>query len=227
MGAFVLIHGGAHGSWCWDRLVPHLAAAPGVDDVLAVDLPGRGARPDDPPSDEIGIGHFVDAVVGDVEAHGLDDVVLVGHSLAGLTLGPASARLGDRVRRVVHVSTSVPPPGRTMFEHLDDPRSPLSREVDVEAMFCSDLDDETSEWLRSHLGPEPIGPMSEIVQPVALPADLPVTYVVLTEDRALPPDYQREQAATAGASEIVEFAAGHSAFASRPADLAALLARYA
>ena len=69
--------------------------------------------------------------------------------------------------------------------------------------------------------------MSEIVQPVALPADLPVTYVVLTEDRALPPDYHRDQAATAGADEIVEFAAGHSAFASRPADLAGLLAGYA
>ena len=36
----VLIHGGAHGAWCWEPLLPHLSG-----EVLAVDLPGRGRRP--------------------------------------------------------------------------------------------------------------------------------------------------------------------------------------
>jgi len=51
--------------------------------------------------------------------------------------------------------------------------------------------------------------------------------VVLERDEALPPAFQREQARNAGVDEIVSFDAGHSAFASRPRDLAALLLRYA
>ena len=32
--SFVLVHGGAHGAWCWNPLLPHLEGP-----VLAVDLP--------------------------------------------------------------------------------------------------------------------------------------------------------------------------------------------
>ena len=37
---FVLIHGGAHSSRCWEPTVPLLDGP-----VLAIDLPGRGAHP--------------------------------------------------------------------------------------------------------------------------------------------------------------------------------------
>ncbi len=46
MLSFVLVHGGAHGAWCWDRLVPHLKAHSEVGNVVAVDLAGHGARRD-------------------------------------------------------------------------------------------------------------------------------------------------------------------------------------
>ena len=36
----VLVHGGMHGSWAWDPILPLLDAA-----FAAVDLPGRGRRP--------------------------------------------------------------------------------------------------------------------------------------------------------------------------------------
>ena len=37
----ILVHGAWHGAWCWERVVPELAAR-GIDTV-AVDLPGHGA----------------------------------------------------------------------------------------------------------------------------------------------------------------------------------------
>jgi len=94
-------------------------------------------------------------------------------------------------------------------------------------MFCNDLDDETTAWLLSHLGPEPPGPMAEPVAAADLPADLDSTYILLERDEALLPEFQRAQARNARAREIVPFDAGHSAFASRPRELAALLLRYA
>ena len=44
---FVLIHGGYHGAWCWDRLTPELEKL--GHQALSIDLPGcsrarRGAR---------------------------------------------------------------------------------------------------------------------------------------------------------------------------------------
>ena len=52
-------------------------------------------------------------------------------------------------------------------------------------------------------------------------------YVVCERDEALPPALQREQIESAGITEVVSLDAGHSAFASRPAELAALLLAYA
>ena len=39
---FILVHGGFHGAWCWERLVPELEAC--GHKALAIDLPGHGAR---------------------------------------------------------------------------------------------------------------------------------------------------------------------------------------
>ena len=40
LSTFVLIHGGWHGAWCWDKVVPLLEQAP--HEVVRFDLPGHG-----------------------------------------------------------------------------------------------------------------------------------------------------------------------------------------
>lgn len=227
MTSFVLVHGGAHAAWCWDRLVPHLNADPRVGAVVAVDLTGHGARRDVKPLEDVTLADYVDDVVREIEGRDLREVVLVGHSLAGITIPRAAARVASRMRRLVHLSTSSPPAGRSIDELMEHPLSPLSRGVDFRAMFANDLDDESMAWLLSNLGPEPPGPLREPVAPADLPAGLGSTYVLLQRDEALPPAFQREQARNARVDEVVPFDAGHSAFASRPRELARLLLRYA
>jgi hypothetical protein len=131
------------------------------------------------------------------------------------------------MRRLVYLSTSNPPPGSSIDDLMKHPLSPLSRGMHFETMFCNDLDAEATAWLRSKLGPEPPGPMREPFVAADLPAGLPTTYVLLEQDEALPPAFQREQARNAGVREIVPFDAGHSAFVSRPRELATLLLGYA
>jgi pimeloyl-ACP methyl ester carboxylesterase len=226
MTNFVLVHGGSHGAWCWDRLVPHLRADPRVNLVLAVDLPGHGARRNAKPLAAITLADYVDGVVGEIESRDLRKVVLVGHSLAGITIPRAAARVPDRIQRLIYLSTSNPVAGQSIADLMQHPLSPLSRGVDFRNMFCNDLDDEATAWLQSRLEPEPPGPIAESVPPVTLPPGLKSTYILLERDEALPPAFQREQALNARADEVVLFNAGHSAFVSRPQALAELLLRY-
>ena len=155
--------------------------------------------------------------------------MLVGHCLAGITI--AGRRAGRRIASGGSSSLSTSNRGlagsriNDLMKHRAVTR--LARGADFEVMFCNDLDDETAAWLLSHLGPEPPGPMDEPIAAVALPASLESTYILLERDEALLPEFQRSQARTAGVREVVPFDAGHSAFASRPGELAALLLRYA
>lgn len=227
MTSFVLVHGGAHGAWCWERLVPHLRADPRVEAVVAVDLTGHGTRRDVKPLDAITLVDYVDDVVREIESRDLRGVVLVGHSLAGITIPRAAARVADRIRRLVYLSTSNPTAGQSIAELMKHPLSPVSRQIDFRRMFCNDLEDEAATWLLSRLGPEPPGPMNEPVPAIAPAAGMKSTYILLERDEALPPAFQCEQARNAGADEVVPFDAGHSAFASRPRELAELLLRHA
>jgi len=227
MTNFVLVHGGAHASWCWERLAPYLRSDPRVAEVVAVDLTGHGARRDVKPLEDITLADYVDDVVREIESRDLREVILVGHSLAGITVPQAAVRVADRIRRLIYLSTSNPPEGQSIFDLMKHPLSPVARGLDVHTMFCNDLDDDATAWLLSNLGPEPPGPMGEPIPRVDLPAGVKSTYVLLQRDEALPPAWQREQALNARADEVVPFDAGHSAFVSRPVELADLLLGYA
>lgn len=225
--SYVLVHGASHGAWCWQPVVPHLEADARVDVVLPLDLTGRGARLDAKPHADIEIADYVEDIVRAVEDADLSDVVLVGHSLAGLSVPHAAARLTSRLRRVVYLATAHPAPGTSVMELMQHPLSSVSRGIAFEEMFCNDLDEEQTAWLLGQLCDEPPGPMVEPVEAPNLPSHLPTTYVLLEQDATLPPAMQLEQAAVAGAHEVVRFDSGHSAFAAQPEALAALMLGWA
>lgn len=104
---------------------------------------------------------------------------------------------------------------------------PLSRGIDVNEAFCSDLDPDTATWLEDLLGPEPQNPLEKNPTRVAGPPEIPSTYILLEQDEVLLPAYQLEHAKRVNAGEIVRMEAGHSAFASQPEALSALLLGYA
>ncbi|HYT12045.1 MAG TPA: alpha/beta fold hydrolase, partial [Candidatus Nitrosopolaris sp.] len=72
---FVLVHGAYHGAWCWDELRTELER--GGHSSTAVELPIE-----DP---DAGAERYVDEVLQAVPRQA-DAVVMVGHSLAGLTI---------------------------------------------------------------------------------------------------------------------------------------------
>ena len=225
---YVLVHGGAHGAWCWEPLLPHLG-----EPALAVDLPGRGPRPAD--LARVGVADFAEAVVEEILARDLRHVVLVGHSLAGITLPRVAARVAGRIARLVFISCVLPEPGRSVLEALGaslpegvgpDPGSaagvlpePVARE-----MFCNDMDESQARFVLDRLGPEATRPLVEPADLGGLASAVPRTYVRLLRDRALAPALQDRMLRRLGpAAEVVSFDAGHDAMISRPGELGELL----
>src|SRR5690349_16891037 len=106
----MLIHGGLHASDCWSLLRDELASQEADLPILTVDLPGRRNKPCDPSGGRIAA--WADSVVADIDAVGLREVVVAGHSIAGLTVPSVIAKLGvARVREVIFIAAVIPPQG--------------------------------------------------------------------------------------------------------------------
>jgi pimeloyl-ACP methyl ester carboxylesterase len=232
MTNYVLIHGGAHAGWCWEKLVPYLEEDTRVGKVVSLDLVGHGARLDEKPHKQITLEDYIQDIAGAVNRLGLQDVVLVPHSLAGVSTPQAAARIADRVKRIVFVSALIPPEGWTgndTFQDISRASGPAvgGYERSYRYMFCNDLDEDTAQWLLSRLGPEPAAALTTPVSRRDFSSSIPTTYLVLTQDQALPPDAQRQLLRNIGDPEVVELESGHDAMVSHPGELAQVLLRYA
>jgi pimeloyl-ACP methyl ester carboxylesterase len=191
----VLIHGGAHAGDCWDPTVAELARQAAELRVLAVDLPGRAARPADLTS--IGIADFVNSVVADVDDAGLRDVVVVGHSMAGLVVPGVVAKLGAaRVRELILIAAFVPPQGCSVVDTLGGPLAPLARSAPrfhlssipkplARYAFCNGMTRVQREFALARLYGEAINVIVEPVDRRDLPEDVPRTWIMTLRDRAL------------------------------------------
>src|SRR5437588_676786 len=79
----VFVHGGAHGAWCWEPLIPFVDG-----DELAVDLPPKsvrgGARRLEPVPElrTLTVGDFADSVLRDVDGAGFERFVLVAERVS-------------------------------------------------------------------------------------------------------------------------------------------------
>src|SRR4029079_5590449 len=124
--ALVLVHGGAHAGDCWDLTFAEIRRTEPDLDVLAVDLPGRRDKPGDLRA--VTISDWVDSVVADIEDAGFDDVVLVAHSLGGVSVPGVVTKLGaSRVKEMVFATAFIPPEGTAVVDTLSGPVSWYAR----------------------------------------------------------------------------------------------------
>lgn len=110
MSTFLLVHGAWHSGRCWERVVPLLTAA--GHRVLAPSLTGYGDKAH-LLGLEVGLDTHVDDIVGLIAENNLDDVVLVGHSYAGLVISSAANQVPDRVAHLVYLDAMVPEDGES------------------------------------------------------------------------------------------------------------------
>jgi pimeloyl-ACP methyl ester carboxylesterase len=230
----VLVHGGAHAGDCWDLVVAELARQEPKLRVLAIDLPGRGRHPAD--LSTITIADWVHSVVADVESASLGEVVVVGHSLGGLTVPGVVARLGTRVRELILAAAFIPPQGASVVDTLGGPLAPLARfgprmrsvttipSAAARLTFLNAMPRERQKLALSRRYPESAGVILERVDRGDLPAEVPRTWIMTLRDRALSPRQQRRCIeALGGVDTLLCIDSCHDLMYSKPEEVAAIL----
>src|SRR5579864_4967470 len=111
MATFVLVHGGWHGGWCWQKVIPFLEAA--GHDVYAPTLTGLAERVSEL-SPDVGLDTHIQDIVGLLEDKDLQGVILVGHSYGGMVITGVVDRVPERIAHLVYLDTFVPRDGDAM-----------------------------------------------------------------------------------------------------------------
>jgi pimeloyl-ACP methyl ester carboxylesterase len=208
---FVLVPGQWTGAFVWHRVTPLLRAA--GHDVYEVTCTGLGDRVH-LASPDIDLDTHITDVVNVIEFADLHDVVLVGHSYAGMIITGVAERVPERLRMLVYLDASVPSDGQNVydFDFIDEEtrREVIAADIagSMEAGMPGFLpvfpeigewvrgmvtDPAEAEWFISRLVPHPL--LSD-QQPVKLgnplAAALPRAYILCTADKDMEADPQMD-----------------------------------
>jgi pimeloyl-ACP methyl ester carboxylesterase len=244
MATFVLVPGFWLGAWAWEDVARELTAA--GHDAHPVTLTGLAERAAEA-TPQVNLDTHIADVVRIVQARDLRDVVLVAHSGGNMPAVGAADRLGGRVARIVYVDTGPMPSGMASIDFHDPQaqqriRDQVTEQGDgwllpvppfdapADPVNLAGLTGPQLELLRTRGTPQPFGP---VVQPLFRPEEpdaLPGSMIATT----FSPDQVRALAASGNpifaqmtTLDLHHLPTGHWPMFSRPAELAALLAKIA
>ena len=112
---FVLIPGSWCGAWCWKPVAERLRRA--GHDVHPLSLTGLAER-SHLLSDRITLETHVMDVINLIRHNDMRDVVLVGHSYAGVILTVVADRIPQFLRHIVYLDAMVPLPGECAMDMI-------------------------------------------------------------------------------------------------------------
>lgn len=236
MATFVAVHGAFCGGWIW-KPVAGLLEAQGHT-FFRPTLTGCAER------EHVGGTHVtltthVQDVVSLLKLEELEDVVLIGHSYAGLVITGVAQEASQRLAGLVHLDAFLPEDGErgqdylgpAVFEHMvalaaesgNGWRVPLFFSIDH---FCPE-NHALRPWLASQLRGVPLQPFS---QPLKLPRDvsgIPMLYVYCKADALGMFETARDRAGKRVNTEVAELDTQHAAMLTQPQVVADLLHSFA
>ncbi len=112
---FVLVHGAWQGNWVWERVAEKLRAQ--GHRVYTPSLTGLGERAH-LARREVDLNTHVDDVLGVIEHHELDNIVLCGHSYGGMVVGGAADRAASKIASLVYLDAFIPEAGKSLWDFL-------------------------------------------------------------------------------------------------------------
>ncbi|BCJ51900.1 esterase [Actinoplanes sp. NBRC 14428] len=232
MSTYVLVHGAWHSGRAWDRVVPLLTAA--GHEVFAPSLTGHGdtaglMRPG------VGLDTYVEDLARLFTGRGLAEVVLVGHSFAGMIISSVANRMPERVAHLVYLDAMDPTDGQAALDVAPAAQSLIDEAAASDApwrlpplppAFFGVTEPADVAWLHTILTDEPA---QIFQQPAKLgnPAaeTIPATYIRCVDHRSVPgaPQPVPGTRPNGGPVRVWELESGHDCMITTPSGLAEIL----
>ena len=232
MSEILLVHGAAHGAWCWRDVIPALAEL--GHDVTALDLPGHGTNP--APISAVTLDAYRDAILSAIDTR----AVVVGHSMAGYPVTAAAEKVPHRFEKLIYLCAHVPAPGKTLEQMRKlVPEQPLVDSIvmaeDKQSFtfdpdragwnFYEDCPEGTLDYALPRLVPQAVAPNKVAVETGANYASVERHYIRCAFDNAVPPSLQALVTQDFPPENVHLMQTGHSPFFADPVGLAALIDR--
>lgn len=234
MATFVLVHGSFGGGWVWQKMTPHLRSA--GHEVYTPRLTGVSGR-----------AHLLDCGV-DLSTHisdvagllfheDLSDVVLVGHSYAGMVITGVAATVPERLKMLVYLDAYVPEDGQSEVDLwpkewqediLADQAAGKGLRNPPPPAKLGITDPEMADWIKARMTPHPLATYTEPVPAgSAGSAALPRAFVYCTGGPITHVFAPFAEKARTRGWEVRELATGHAAMLTMPGEVAELLLDFA
>ncbi|MFC5929097.1 alpha/beta hydrolase [Cryobacterium melibiosiphilum] len=213
MATFALIHGGGSTAWDWHLVAPLLEQA--GHDVVAVDRPIE--------DENALLEDHVAAVTTAVGSR--EQVIVVGHSLGGITAPLAAAAL--HADGLVYLSGMIPLPGETFgdwWTNTGHDRENVSDDPTVS--FFTGVPDDLARAARAHERDQQ-GKWMSRPWPAERHPSIPTCAILCRDDRFFPAAFMARQIRDRLGIEPVDIPGGHYAVLSEPAAVAGALIDFA
>ncbi|HVA29960.1 MAG TPA: alpha/beta fold hydrolase [Gaiellaceae bacterium] len=234
MATFVLVHGAWGSGRVWEKVAPLLEAA--GHRVDAVDLPGHGDNP--APAGEMTLDANARLVADRVEAAD-GPVVLVGHSMGGMSVTQAAELVPDRIATLVYLTAFLPGDGQSLAQLAGGDSTSLVgpnlvvdeaagtcriKDAAVRETFYGECSEDDARAAAARRVPESL---AAIAAPVAISEEragvIPRVYIECLRDRAIGIAKQREMWAARPCGQVFTLDTDHSPQLSKPQETAELL----
>jgi len=230
MSTYLLIHGGWHGAWCWDKVTPLLEAEGHT--VIAPDLPGHGD--DNTPLSDVTLDIYARATVG-FAAQASEPVIVVGHSMTGISNSQAVEYAPEKFRAQVFMAAFLLSDGQCLLDlakpdtenlvlrnlTFSKDQSTMTFNLDAvqDALYgeCSDEDIAHAKTLLHAQASAPFGTPVQLTE--GRWGQVPRYYVECLRDRAITPKSQKAMYTANPCEKVFTIDTDHSPFMSRPEEL--------
>jgi pimeloyl-ACP methyl ester carboxylesterase len=233
MANFLLVHGAWHGGWCWQRVARILRAA--GHEVFTPTLTGLGER-EHLLNRDVGLDTHIQDVIGVLKYEDLHDVILVGHSYAGIVIAGAAEKAAESIAHLVYLDAFVPENGKSFADYQSPEVWQLFLEkaktegenfklpcvIPVEVFGVTKEDDLA--WVCPRLNPHPLKTALDAVNLTnSKAAEIPRTYIYCNNPAAGPFGQFAERLRNDESWQYLALAAGHDAMISEPEKLSEIL----